>query len=50
MILSPSVWGELVTVVGIKTSNYDFLANLVVELYLRLRSEKIRTGFKELKK
>lgn len=35
---------------GIKTLNYDFAANLVMKFYLRSRSKKIKTGFKELSK
>lgn len=35
---------------GLKISNYDFVANSFTKLYLRSRSKKIRTRFEELRK
>lgn len=44
------MWEEPVSVVGIKTLNYGFVANLFIKFYLRFRYKKIRTGFEKLKK
>ena len=44
------MWAEPVTMMGLKISNCNFVANFFIKFYLRRWSKKIRTGSEELRK